>query len=103
MFQVISEKSLKQRFYEEFERDFYTEIIVTIIPANLVRVTLYFKGMPNSIDLYKRIFLHVIPDHIIVHVVNLRLISLKKQILLKLFCVNMYTNKKLMRITIIFI
>ena len=27
---------------------------------------LYFKGMPNSIDFYERIFLHVIPVRIIV-------------------------------------
>ena len=27
----------------------------------LQRVALYFKGMPNYIDFYKRIFLHVIP------------------------------------------
>ena len=27
---------------------------------------LYFKGMPNSIDFYKRIFLYVIPAYIIV-------------------------------------
>ena len=29
-------------------------------------VGLYFKGMPNSIDFYKKIFLHVIPARIIV-------------------------------------
>ena len=46
MFQVISEKSLKQRFYEEFERDFYTEIIVTIIPANLVAKSLLSHFFP---------------------------------------------------------
>ena len=27
----------------------------------LQRIALYFKAMPNSIDVYKRIFLHVIP------------------------------------------
>ena len=27
---------------------------------------LYFKAMPNSIDFYKEIFLHVIPVHILV-------------------------------------
>ena len=32
----------------------------------LWRVALYFKVMPNSIDFYKRIFLHVIPVCIIV-------------------------------------
>ena len=32
----------------------------------LQRVTLFFKDMPNSIDFYKRIFLHVIPVRIIV-------------------------------------
>ena len=32
----------------------------------LQRVALYFKGMLNSIDFYKRILLHVIPVHIIV-------------------------------------
>ena len=31
----------------------------------LKRVKLYFKGMPNSIDFYKRIFLHVIPAYVI--------------------------------------
>ena len=30
------------------------------------RVALYLKGMPNSIDFYKRIFLHFIPVRIIV-------------------------------------
>ena len=29
-------------------------------------IALYFKGIPNSIDFYKRIFLHVIPVRIIV-------------------------------------
>ena len=29
-------------------------------------LVLYFKDMPNSIDFYKRIFLHVIPVRIIV-------------------------------------
>ena len=28
----------------------------------LQRIALYFKAMPNSIDFYKRIFLHVIPS-----------------------------------------
>ena len=46
MFQVISEKSLKQRFYEEFKRDFYTEIIVTIIPTNLVANSLLSHFFP---------------------------------------------------------
>ena len=46
MFQVISEKSLKQRFYEELERDFYTEIIVTIIPTNLVANSLLSHFFP---------------------------------------------------------
>ena len=32
----------------------------------LLRVALYFKAMPNSIDLYKGIFLHSIPARIIV-------------------------------------
>ena len=32
----------------------------------LQRVALYFKSIPNSIDFYKRIFLHVIPVRIIV-------------------------------------
>ena len=32
----------------------------------LERVALYFKAMPNSIDFYKGIFLHVIPVRIIV-------------------------------------
>ena len=32
----------------------------------LWQVALYFKGMPNSIDFYKRILLHVIPVRIIV-------------------------------------
>ena len=32
----------------------------------LWRVALYFKAMPNSIDFYKEIFLHVIPVCIIV-------------------------------------
>ena len=32
----------------------------------LQRVLLYFKGMPNSIHFYKRIFLHVIPVRITV-------------------------------------
>ena len=31
-----------------------------------MRVAIYFKGMPNSIDFYKRILLHVIPVRIIV-------------------------------------
>ena len=34
----------------------------------LYRVALYFKPMPNSIDFYKGIFLHVIPVRIIVPV-----------------------------------
>ena len=32
----------------------------------MFRVALYFKSMPNSIDAYKKIFLFVIPVHIIV-------------------------------------
>ena len=32
----------------------------------LYRVALYFKAMPNSIDFYKGIFLHVVPARIIV-------------------------------------
>ena len=32
----------------------------------LLRVAQYFKTMPNSIDFYKGIFLHVIPVRIIV-------------------------------------
>ena len=30
------------------------------------RVALYFKGIPNSIDFCKTIFLHVIPSRIVV-------------------------------------
>ena len=37
----------------------------------LYRAALYFKGMPNSINLYKRIFLHVIRARIIVPCLNL--------------------------------
>ena len=33
---------------------------------SLERVALYFKAMPNSVDFYKEIFLHVIPVRIIV-------------------------------------
>ena len=36
------------------------------IAFSLQRVAFYFKGMPNSIDFDKRIFLHVIPARIIV-------------------------------------
>ena len=58
----------------EFERDFYTKIIVTIIPKNLVTNSLLFLVCPfietkksrSTIDFYKRIFLHVIPTCIIV-------------------------------------
>ena len=58
----------------EFERDFYTKIIVTIIPTNLVTNSLLFLVCPfietkksrSTIDFYKRIFLHVIPTRIIV-------------------------------------
>ena len=32
----------------------------------LERVVLYFKAMPNSVDFYKEILLHVIPVRIIV-------------------------------------
>ena len=32
----------------------------------LKRVALYFKAMPNLIDFYKGIYLHVVPVHIIV-------------------------------------
>ena len=32
----------------------------------LWQVTLYFTGMPNSLEFYKRIFLNVIPARIIV-------------------------------------
>ena len=70
---------LCSRLYVEFERDFYMKIIVCIIPTILFinsllsffypfietknnftfclqRVALYFRGMPNSVDFYKRIF-----------------------------------------------
>ena len=36
----------------------------------LSRVALYFKAMPNLIDFYKGIFLHVIPVRIIVPCIN---------------------------------
>ena len=36
----------------------------------LERVARYFKDMPNSIDFYKRIFLHVIPACILVSCLN---------------------------------
>ena len=36
----------------------------------LERVARYFKGMPNSIEFYKRIFLHVIPACILVSCLN---------------------------------
>ena len=36
----------------------------------LLQVALYFKAMPNSIDFYKGIFLHVIPVRIIVSFFN---------------------------------
>ena len=112
--QVTSEKTLcsKQRFHNEFERDFYMKILVTIIPTNVVtnsllshvcpfveiknkmqvgdlvmrnisafclqRVALYFKGMPNSIGLYKEfshmLFLLVLQFHVNTEIqgVNLR-------------------------------
>ena len=78
----------------EFERKFYMKIIVTIIPIDLVYIPFlsfhrnqkqesnfqqtgglvtrnsfyfcYFKGMPNSIDFYKRIFFHIILVRIVV-------------------------------------
>ena len=31
---------MKQRFHKEFESDFYTKIIITIIPTNLVTISL---------------------------------------------------------------
>ena len=37
----------------------------------LQRVVLYFKGMPNSIHFYKRIFLHVIPVRITVSIIKI--------------------------------
>ena len=37
-----------------------------IFVFGLQRVAPYFKGMPNSIEFYKRIFLHVIPARVIV-------------------------------------
>ena len=65
-----------------------TEITVTIIPTSLVpgfcpfiktknknqifsKLVVWFKGMLNSIDFYKRILLHVIPVRIIVPWFNL--------------------------------
>ena len=69
-------------FYLEFERHFYMNTIVTIIPTDLDtnlllsffcpllqakrRVALYFKAILNSVDFYKVIFLWVIPVCIIV-------------------------------------
>ena len=43
----------------------------------LQRVALYFKGMPNSIDFHKKIFLHVIPARIIVPWYGCESINLK--------------------------
>ena len=40
----------------------------------LLRVALYFKAMPNSIDFYKEMFLHVIPVRIIVPTIIVRII-----------------------------
>ena len=83
---------MEQNYYSLFERHFCIKIIVTLIPANLVtihfypffvlsevggvvkkniyflfiasRAPLYLKGIPNSIDFYKRIFFTVIPVHL---------------------------------------
>ena len=76
--------TMLQRFYKKLERDFYMKIIVTTIPANLVISSPLFLFCPfietknknqidksiqqesNLIDVYKIIFLHIIPVHIIV-------------------------------------
>ena len=36
VFPVVSEKTLKQRFYKRFVKNFYLKLIVTTIPINLV-------------------------------------------------------------------
>ena len=51
---------MQQRFYEEFERDFYTKIIVTVIPTNLVTSLLSFLFCPfieikNKIQIFSKL------------------------------------------------
>ena len=43
VFKVISEKknTVQQRFHKEFERDFHTKIIVTIIPTDQLEICFY--------------------------------------------------------------
>ena len=41
-------------------------VTINISAFSLLRVALYCKGIPNSIDFYKKIFWHVIPVRIIV-------------------------------------
>ena len=40
--------------------------LIQVISENTEQVALYLKVMPNSIDFYKGIFLHVTPVRIIV-------------------------------------
>ena len=70
---IITQIQLQVRFYSRFVLSYKPKIrILSRCFGNnkccfcLQRISLYFKAMPNSIDFYKEIFLHVIPVRIIV-------------------------------------
>ena len=71
----------------------------SIFPFCLLRVLLYFKGMPNSIDFHKKIFLHVIPVRIIVRclIIQFQMNAdfWRETILLWIFCLLSGIFKKL--------